>query len=200
MNGDADQFAEKLRADILKAPDAAIAAAATAAAKKERRLLNSRMNRVEIMRLNELVATLERNNGQLIAFGDPAIEFTAAADPLDLHWRALGEEITVVDRLVRQQASRLDHLRSRAAAAERERMIANETPTDRRFRLLSEQVEAMESRLAFLEGRVAESERDRQFVAPARPKPEMSGLPVSVGDGLSAGSALPPLSLGRKAR
>jgi hypothetical protein len=196
----ADQSAlDKLRAEILR-PDPAAAAAATAATVQERRILNSRMNRVEIGRFNELVVTLEQNNGQLIAFGDPAIEFTAAADPLDLHWRALCEGIKVFDRLVRQQAYRLDHLRSRAAAAERERMIANETPVDRRFRLLSERVEAMESRLAFFEGRVAESERDRQFVAPARPKPPMSGLPVSVGDGLSAGSAFSPPSGGREAR
>jgi hypothetical protein len=186
---------EKLRAEILKAPDPAIAAAATAAASQERRLLNARLNRIEIGRFNELVVTLEQNNGQLIAFGDPAIEFTAAADPLDLHWRALCEEITVFDRLVRQQTYRLDHLRSRAAAAERERMISNETPADRRLRLLSERVEAIESRLAFFEGRVAESERE----APARPKPLMSGLPVSMGDGLCAGNAAPP-SWGRKAR
>jgi hypothetical protein len=205
MNDDADQtaeLAEKLRAEILKPPDPARAAARAAEVARERRIMNSRLNSQEIERFNGLIQALERNNADLLAFGDPAVEFEAL-DPLDLHHRELIEQISIIDRLVRQQLGRLTSLRARAAAAERERMIANETPADRRLRLLSERLVPMESRIADLEAQVAELRRDRdqQFVRPAPPKPVMSNAPVSIGDGLCAGAGPVMLpSSGRRAR
>jgi hypothetical protein len=68
-----------------------------------------------------------------------------AADSIDLHWRELQEQIVRLDRLARQQAAGLDRHRARAAAAERERIIANETPDQRVVRLLTERVAALES-------------------------------------------------------
>jgi hypothetical protein len=183
--------AEKIRADILKAPDPASVAIAAQKAAQERRVINSRLNKVEIDRYNKLFAALEQNNAQLITFGDPAIEF-AAADPLELHWPELQQQIAVLGQMVRQQSGRLDYFRARAAAAERERMIANETPADRGLRLLSERLVPMESRIADLEAQVAELRKDQEFVPPDRPPPPMSGVPASMGDGLCAQSAMPP--------
>jgi hypothetical protein len=199
MNDQIAELAEKLRAEILKPLDPARAAARAAEVARERRIMNSRLNRVEIGRLNDLIASLDQNNGHLVAFSDLPTEFEKT-DPLDLRLPALLEQISIIDRLVRQQLGRLTSLRARAAAAERERMIANETPADRRLRLLSERLVPMESRIADLEAQVAELRRDRdqQFVRPAPPKPVMSNAPVSFGDGLCPPDAIPP-SRGRKA-
>jgi hypothetical protein len=179
---DTDQLAdaEKIRAAILKASDPSIAAAA----ERERRITNSRMNRVEIGRYNALIATLEQNNAALMAFGDVAVEF-AATDPVNLHWRELQEQIATLGRLARDQANHLERHRARAAAAERQRIIANETPDQRAVRLLTERVASLESEGADLKARVAELECDRQSTRPARPMPPMSGVPISMGDGLS---------------
>jgi hypothetical protein len=183
---------ERLRAEILKAPDPAIAAAAATAIAQERRIMNSRLNRVEIGRLNDLIASFDQNNRNLVAFGDPPTEFEKT-DPLDLRLPELLEQTAVADRLVRQQMVRLADLRAHAAAAERQLMISKETPIDRQFRLLTELLHETISRVAVLEGRVAASERDQQFVPPVRPKPPMSGVPVSIGDGLCAGVVGPPI-------
>jgi hypothetical protein len=183
---------ETLRAEIIKAPDPAITAAAATAIAQERRIMNSRLNQVEIGHFNDLIASLDQNNSHLVAFGDPPVKFENI-DPLDLRLPALLDQTVVVDRLVRQQMVRLAELRAHAAAAERQRMISKETPIDRQFRLLTERLDETVSRVAVLEGRAAAAERDQQFVAPVRPKPPMSGVPVSMGDGLCAGVVGPPI-------
>jgi hypothetical protein len=188
---------ERLRAEFFKAPDPAIAAAHAAAVVQERRILNSRLNLVEIGRLSQLTAALDENNALLIASGDVAVEFAVAADPLEMHWRELLAHIGVLERLIRQQTDRLDYHRARAAAAERERMIANETPGER---LLRERAEAVEARLRELEERIADSQGAQRYVPPASAAPQMSALPVSMGDGLCAGYAIVPVSASARRR
>jgi hypothetical protein len=186
-----DDEVERVRQGILRAPTAAEKAKAT----EEQRRWNSKANAPEIAAYRQRLAALEENNGLLAAVGEAPVKFVAADDLRDLDHRALVAQVALLDRLIKEQIETLNRCEAAAAEAERQRMIANETPTQRSIRILFELREADAARIADLEAAVHARDRDAGRPAPARPKPLLSHAGVSVGDGLTPSLALSPLAV-----
>jgi hypothetical protein len=183
-----EEHVEQLRRRILAAPDAATVAKSA----QERLFWNSKAHGPEIAAYRQRVALLENNNAQLVAVGLARVNFAVAADPRDLDYRALIAQIALLDRLIGEQAEALDRRQALADTAAREQVIARETPTERALRLLSERLEAAEGRIADLEAALGAREREKEKSAPVRPKPVLSHMPTTIGNGLCPEVSVPP--------
>jgi hypothetical protein len=183
------ELAEQYRAQMLRGPNPESAAKGA----RERRWMNSRVYEVEIARHNELIATIAKNNVALTALGDPAIDIEAV-DPLDLNHRAWDDRIAALGRLIWQQTDRLAYLRASAAEAERERMIANETPIQRHDREIAElRAENQALKSSVEQAHRSDSQPRERYVPPAGPLPPMSNAPVTHGTmGFVAAGIVPP--------
>ena len=117
-------------------------AAQKAKAAEDRRVWNSKANAPEIAAYQQRLATLRANNEQLTTVGEAPVKFVAADDPRDVGCRALVAQVALLDRLINEQIETLSRCEADAAEAERQRMIANETPTQRSIRILFELREA----------------------------------------------------------
>jgi hypothetical protein len=157
---------------------------------QDRRFMNSRVYEVEIARHNELIGTIAKNNVALTALGDLAMNI-GAVEPLDLSRHALDDCNAALGRQIRQQSDRLEYLRAAAAEAERERMIAKETPIERLARENAElrgEVAAISTRQQQMEA----GNHVQRYSPPPRPLPPMAFAAVGMGDGLTPGFCLPP--------
>jgi hypothetical protein len=169
-------------------------AAQKAKAAEDRRFWNSKANAPEIAAYKQRLATLHENNERLTTAGLAVVKFVAADDPRDVDCRALVAQISLLDRLIREQVEALERSQSAAAAAERQRNIAKETPTERAIRVLFELREADAARIANLEAELYARTRYEERPAPARPKAPMSHMAVAVGNGLCPEVSLPSSS------
>jgi hypothetical protein len=178
----------RLRRQHFHVPNAAQKAKAT----EERRFFNSKANQPEIAAYRQRLAAFEKNNGLLAAVGEAPFKFIAADDPRDVDCRALVAQVALLDRLINEQVETLNRCQAAAAEAERQRMIALETPTERAIRILFELREVDAQRIADLEAAVHARDHGTGRPAPARPKPLLSHAGVGVGDGLTPSLALSP--------
>jgi hypothetical protein len=178
----------RLRRQHYHVPTAAQKAKAT----EDRRFWNSKANGPEIAAYRERLAALEKNNRLLSAVGEAPVKFVAADDPRDVDCRALVAQVALFDRLISEQIETLSRCQEAAAEAERQRLIALETPTERAIRILFELREVDAQRIADLEAAVHARDHGAGRPAPARPKPLLSHAGVGVGDGLTPSLALSP--------
>jgi hypothetical protein len=182
-----DDDVERVRQGILRAPTVAEKAKAV----EDRRFWNSKANGPEIAAYKQRLAMLRENNERLAAVGLAVVNFLAADDARDLDYRALVAQVALLDALIKEQTETWERHQTLAAEAERQRMIANETPTQRSLRILFELREADAARIASLEAELYARTRSEER-PPARPKPLLSHAGVGVGDGLTPGLALSP--------
>jgi hypothetical protein len=182
-----DDDVEHMRRQILRAPNAAEKARAA----EQRRFWNSKANGPEIAAYKQRLATLRENNERLAAAGLAVVNFVAADDPCDVDHRALIAQIALLDVLIKEQGQTWERQQALAAEAERQRMIANETPTQRSIRILFELREADAARIANLEAELYARTRYEERPAPARPKPLMSRTGQGMGDGLTPALSAP---------
>lgn len=167
-------------------------AAQKAKAAEDRRVWNSKANAPEIAAYQQRLATLRANNEQLTTVGEAPVKFVAADDPRDVDCRALVAQVALLDRLINEQIETLSRCEADAAEAERQRMIANETPTERSIRILFELREADAQRIADLEAAVHARDREIVRAEPVRPKTLMGGMSIAAGNGLCAEVSIPP--------
>ncbi len=167
-------------------------AAQKAKAAEDRRVWNSKANAPEIAAYQQRLATLRANNEQLTTVGEAPVKFVAADDPRDVGCRALVAQVALLDRLINEQIETLSRCEADAAEAERQRMIANETPTQRSIRILFELREADAQRIADLEAAVHARDREIVRAEPVRPKTLMGGMSIAAGNGLCAEVSIPP--------
>jgi hypothetical protein len=180
---------EQLRQRMLpRTPTAAEIAKVTEA----RRWWNGKANAAEIAAYLERLTKLQENNAHLTAMGAPALNFSAPSDLRDLTYSALRSQLALLDRLIEEQAAAVQHRQEFAAAAERDRLIANETPTERALRLLAERLENAELEIADLKAAAAARDRETGRPARSRPKPVLSQMGTGMGDGLTVGLSAPP--------
>jgi hypothetical protein len=182
-----DDDVERMRQRIVRGPTAAEKAKAA----EERRFWNSKANAPEIAAYKQRLATLRANNEQLTTAGEAPVKFVAADDPRDVDHRALIAQIALLDVLIKEQGQTWERQQALAAEAERQRMIANETPTQRSIRILFELREADAARIANLEAELYARTRYEERPAPARPKPLMSQTGQGMGDGLTPSLSAP---------
>jgi delta 1-pyrroline-5-carboxylate dehydrogenase len=189
-DGPVNDDVERMRQQIVRVPTAAQKAKAV----EDRRFFNSKANQPEIAAYRQRLAALENNNRLLTSVGESPVKFVAADDPRDVDCRALVAQVALLDRLINEQIETLNRCEAEAAEAERQRMIANETPTQRSIRILFELREVDAQRIADLEAAVHARDREIVRTAPARSKPLMSHTGAGMGDGLTPALSVPPVA------
>jgi hypothetical protein len=157
---------------------------------EERRFFNGKAHGPEIAAYKARLERLAENNAQLKAAGVATINFAPPADLRDLSIGELRAQLVLLDALLKEQGQTWDRQQALAAEAERQQMIANETPTQRSIRILFELREADAARIASLEAELYARTRYQEGPA-ARPKVPMSNTSVAFGDGLTPGLSAP---------
>jgi hypothetical protein len=165
---------EKTRKQMFRPPNPEIAAEA----ERQRRRTSSRVYAPEFDFIHGLTKGISEKVKAISALGGPAVR-VETVDPLDLRGgAAILKRISVLRQLDAELDALIDRLEQTAAQADRERLIAAETPRERFFR---EQAEAWELRFADLEARLPEPNLAARRGPPARPLPQMSNAPVTHG-------------------